>query len=174
MILSFGVIDVPYADSSYRPVTRKQSATQRVGAARRGNAAAPATSSQHMTTGDVAEILEAKYHIMETFYELHEDEIDDLLANSIGDAIETLWTTNGESQGNDPTLQGTGDIESKFKDFLSMRGMDATATPGVPTMAAMKGVNHRMLHPYAKRGSRPSFIDTGLYQSSIKVQVLDQ
>jgi hypothetical protein len=35
----------------------------------------------------------------------------------------------------------------------------------------MRGVNHRFMHPYARRPSRPSFIDTGLYVANFTAWV---
>jgi len=47
--------------------------------------------------------------------------------------------------------------------------MDQLGYPGIPTGAAEAGVNHRLLHPYAKDNpERPSFIDTGQYQADFK------
>jgi hypothetical protein len=60
-------------------------------------------------------------------------------------------------------------IENMFRNFLDLREMDGM--PGVPTAAAEHGVSHRFKHPYAKRASRPSFIDTGLYQASFVAEV---
>jgi hypothetical protein len=40
---------------------------------------------------------------------------------------------------------------------------------GVPTKAALKGINHRLRHPYRKSNPRrPSFVDTGLYVASFR------
>lgn len=121
------------------------------------------------TTGDVAEILEDRYHIMETFFELHENAIASMLTKSVEEAIQSIHA--GAPGYIDPHLEGLSELEHEFKDFLSMRGMDATATPGVPTRAATRGVSHRFLHPYAKHPSRPSFIDTGLYQANFHAWV---
>ena len=70
------------------------------------------------------------------------------------------------------TAEAESEIETAFKLFLGQQEMNGVV-PGVPTKAALKGVNHRMLHPYAKRGPRSSFIDTGLYQANFKVWMTD-
>lgn len=159
--LHLGIIDIPYAGPSYFKAPKGKA----LGRAKRGKAAAIAAAATVITTAQVATILEAKYHIMETFFELNEDHIADQCASSVKDAIDALL------MGAPPALDIFGDataaITADFKMFLSNKGMDATSTPGVPTAAALAGVSHRFLHPYAKRGSRPSFIDTGLYQANM-------
>ncbi len=64
LTLHLGVIDIPYSDASYTAAPKGR----KIGRARRGKITAPPPQSNHKTTGDVAEILEAKYHIMETFF----------------------------------------------------------------------------------------------------------
>jgi hypothetical protein len=61
--------------------------------------------------------------------------------------------------------QAMSSIARRFKDMLSQRAYDGKIM-GVPTKAAQAGVSHRFKKPYAKRASRPSFIDTGQYQAS--------
>lgn len=118
------------------------------------------------TTGEVAEILEGKYHIMETFSEMHEEGIADALADSMAGALENIMA--GAPADVNPFGEGESKIEATFKTFLDMRELDG-AIDGVPTRAAMRGVNHRLK---IKKGEpRPSFIDTGLYQSSFKAWV---
>lgn len=150
MILHLGVADVPY---SYP------------GRTKRSRKVTPGT-----TTGDVAEILEAKYHVMENFFQVHSGRIARDLENSLKGALENLLL--GSPAPTSPFNEGTAKIEDSFKKFLSMRGMEKLGYPGVPTQAALDGVNHRLSHPNAKANKRrPSFIDTGLYQSSFKAWV---
>lgn len=152
MILNLGVNDIPY---SFAP-SRGKSKTGR---------------SQASTTGDVAEILEAKYHIMETFVALYQDDIVAALKDSLAGALETILMgrfPRGRSSIN-PHIAGTSEIEDMFHRFLDRKEMDGKVA-GVPTEASLAGVNHRLKHPYAKKNApRPSFIDTGLLQSSVKV-----
>ena len=142
MRLHLGVIDVPYKNGS---------------------------NSDPKTTGDVATILEAKYHVMEHFWEAKKPEIAASLEQSMGDAIEALMM--GATAAADPFTAAASDIEAKFKHFLSQRELDSLGYPGIPTKAAQNGVSHRFKHPYAKRAPRPSFIDTGTYEASFKVWV---
>lgn len=122
------------------------------------------------TTGDVAEILERRYGIMATFYEVNQDQIVQLLEEAMGSKLETLLLggPTGERLFSDADFDGINEL---FRAFLDQRGMDGRA-PGVPTAAALAGVDHRLLHPYARSNpARPSFIDTGQYQASFRAWV---
>jgi hypothetical protein len=160
--LHLGVIEVPYSDASYAAAPKGK----RLGRAKRGNPAAPRGSNQQ-TTGDVAQLLEDKYHIMETFFELHENDIAGMFERSAEGALQNLMA--GAPGTISITAEAESEIEARFRQFLSNREMDATGTAGVPTRAARLGVSHRFLHPYARRSSRPSFIDTSLYVSNFHV-----
>lgn len=149
MILHLGVIDLPYA--------RAPSARQR----RRG-------SGGTQTTGDVAGWLEDRYHVMEVFFETHRDEIGGYLAEAYAGALETALMGGAAPGRMDPSSAAMTRIEDRFREFLSLREIEKMGIPGVPTGAALRGVNHRMKHPYARRAARPSFVDTGLYQSSFR------
>lgn len=160
-VLHLGVIEQSYSDQSF---TAPRSPKHRIGAAKRGKVSAPGPRPNTMTTGDVAELLERQYHIIETFFELHEDAITDALVQSATGALQNLIA--GAPGTISLTAEGASEVETMFRDWLSQRGMDQTSTPGVPTKAALDGVSHRFAHPYAKRPSRPSFVDTGLYEAN--------
>lgn len=118
-----------------------------------------------LTVGDVAGFLETKYHVMEIFYEIHQDEIAKALENSYRGALDNLLM--GGPRDADPSLGASAKIETRFRQFLFMREMDSLGYPGVPTQASLDGVSHRFK---SKRGPvRPSFIDTGLYEQSFIV-----
>ena len=155
--LVLGVVDIPYS-GAFRPKAKKIKAGQRKF---NKNYAA------NMTTGDVAEILEDKYAVMECFFTLHEADIARDLEEGIGYALEAVLS--GAPTNLDAFGAATQQIDARFKDFLTNREMDGLGRSDVPTGAAKRGVNHRMMHPYAKANSeRPSFIDTGLYETSMK------
>lgn len=163
--LHFGVIDVPYADPKEAPAKRK---------ARLGKALVrpkrPKKGDEGKTTGDVAEILEAKYGVLEAFFDNNEVAIVDHLEDGITGALESMLM--GAPPSLDAFGEGTAKIEEMFKAALSNREIESYGLEGVPTAAARKGVSHRFKHPYAKKNPRrPSFIDTGLYQASAKVWV---
>jgi hypothetical protein len=118
------------------------------------------------TTHEVAEILEAKYAIIENFT------IDN------DSAIRALFRDQAERharaaiKGRQPTLQPTLDkLKQMFKTYIMTKQLDGRVR-GVPTLASLRGVNHRLKHPYAKGNRpRPSFFDTGLYVSSFKAWI---
>ncbi len=147
VFLHLGVVDVPYADVGPGGKKAKKKDTG-------------------VTTGDVADILEAKYHIMETFFELHKEEIIDDYTESFEGAIESLLM--GAPVEFDPAGEGSSRVEQRFKDFISNREMESLGIPGVPTQAALDGVDHRKKQPFAKRPPRPSFRDTGQYSAAMK------
>jgi hypothetical protein len=133
-----------------------------------------------MTTGRLANILERRYHIMETFWDRNSPEIVKTMEQSYLGAVNAISAGADPSRLN-PAAAGASKIERMFKESLAMRMYDGL--PGVPTQASLQGVSHRMAKPYAKfkwrggkrtkqrRPSRPSFIDTGLFQNSFTVWV---
>ena len=151
MILHFGVIDLPYANAP-KEFRRHKSA--------------PAAGTE--TTGDVATWIENKYHVMEVYYNERGDYVADQMAESIKGAIENLMM--GAPPVADPFLAGANSIEQDFKSMLSQRKFDGLI-PGVPTKRAQEGRSLRFKSGYNPKGERPSFIDTGLYQASMKVWI---
>lgn len=126
---------------------------------------------QGKTTLEVANELESRYHIVETFWEMVEDEFVDQLEESFADDIEEVIAMGGTSRTG-ISDRDTDRLEAKFRQYLQSRKFDGVI-PGVPTTAALRGVSHLRQHPYAKRPPRPSFIDTGMYQRSFRVWVED-
>lgn len=149
--LHLGVIDVPYA------------------------------AADGQSTGDVAEILESKYAVMENFDALHHDEFEELVAISISEAIENLVA--GAPAGSvKPFAQACSDIELMFKQYLNDEEIAETGQEGVPTQAALDGVrtslkkkkeikNAKKYRSRVRGTRRPSFIDTGMYRDSFKAWV---
>lgn len=126
--------------------------------------------STGQTTGDVAEILEHKYDVMGNFVGLHEPQIAADLENSLEAEMENLLL--GAPRSSDPFAGAASKIEHRFRQFLSLKEMDALGVPGVPTAASLAGYSKRFKQKQKKsRGPRPSFIDTGLYQRSFKAWV---
>jgi hypothetical protein len=160
MKIHLGVADVPYVDVSEAP--------KKVAQAKRGKSnkpVAPPAAAGTQSTGDVAEILEGKYGIMGAFAEKHEDDIAKALENSLAGTLENLMM--GAPPANNPFGTAEMAIEDSFKAALDSREFDGIT--GVPTQAALKGINHRLKS--GKGSPRPSFIDTGLYQASFKAWV---
>jgi len=121
-----------------------------------------------VTTGDVAHILEEKYGLFSAFYRTHQKSIADGAASSMQSALEALML----GQAIDPWGPWAQQIQREFRDFISSREAERVGMAGVPTKAALRGVNHRLAHPY-RRGNarRPSFRDTGLLMNSARAWV---
>lgn len=144
MRLNLGVLDIPYNDE-------------------------PGRNAPSITTGDVAEILEHKYHLIDTFVAVHEDDIRQAIEDGITDFFDLVARGNFAP---DPLAPSTSTIEAKFREFLSSGEAERVGIPGTPTKAALAGVNHRLKHPYAKDNPRrPSFIDTGLFETSFRAWI---
>ena len=119
-----------------------------------------------LTTADVAGFLEQKYKLMETFYRVHERDIAIALERSLDGSLQSLLI--GKIRV-DPWGAATQKIETMFRDFIATKEAERVWIVGTPTKAALRGVNHRLKHPYASRNPRrPSFRDTGLYMASFK------
>jgi len=122
----------------------------------------------NLTTGDLAEILEAKYHIYQTFYERHQSEIIGALERSLQDFLEDRLS--GSPANAVSFAGGEAAIKALFSRFIDSEEMNGL--PGVPTAAARAGVSHRRKHPYAKRNPpRPSFRDTGEFEDAFRAWV---
>lgn len=159
MKLLLGVTDVPYNERKLEPA-RVPSRSGRRRRPRRG------LSTGTQTTGDIAEILERRYHIVETFVGRHDSEIIGAVENSLLGNIENQLM--GGPALADPLAAATSEIEHMFRGFLDREEM--AGMPGIPTAAALRGVNHRLARPNARGNPRrPSFIDSGLYQASFRV-----
>jgi len=121
-----------------------------------------------LTTGDIAEFLEHRYGIMNAFLRVHGDDVMDAVEESLLGALEAL----AMKQVVDPWGRGMQAIEREFRDFISSREAERVGIPGTPTKAALRGVSHRLLHPYARSNARrPSFRDTGPYMNSFRAWV---
>lgn len=117
-----------------------------------------------VTTGDVANWLEKEYGIMQVFARVHWPTIETALTNSVAGAMESLFM----GRRVDPFGRGMQAIQSRFRQFISSREAERVGIPGTPTGAALRGVNHRKKHPYARGVRRPSFDDTGMYMGSFR------
>jgi len=113
------------------------------------------------TSGQVAEDLEKRYSIVETFYTLEEDFIVDKFETAYQSALDLGMTGTSWDVVWDPAPT----LVPRFRRSLSGRRFDGIIR-GVPTQAAQKGVSHLRADPYKLSPPRPSFIDTSLYQRS--------
>lgn len=158
LVLHLGVLDVPYSSSEQ---------AEKIPQAKKGKAnkpIKPKSSAATKTTGDVAEILEEEYGIMQSFADHHLPQIAKQLEDSISGALENLMM--GAPASGNPFKKAESGITSMMKNFISSGEVERVGIEGTPTQAALNGVNHRLKHPYAKSNPRrPSFIDTTLYMT---------
>lgn len=163
--LHLGVLDIPHmAENKPRKIGKPKKGVRK---GNRSRKTGPAGTQN--TTGDVAERLEDKYHVMQVFFNQREADVAKTLETSIGGALENLM--GGAPVSTEPFAEGMGEIETIFKNMLDIKAFDGLI-PGAPTAASLKGINHRLKHPYSKSNPvRPSFIDTGEYQATFKAWV---
>lgn len=159
MILHLGVIDIPYAHDP--GATKKRGRKARKGAAA-GKPQRVAGGTQ--TTGDVAGWLETRYHIVEIFWHLHGAEIAVDLEDGLAGALETMLMG-----GPLPTsLFNTAfdKIAERFKTMIDSKELHGIGYPGVPTRASIVGIRSRFKNRLDP--GRPSFQDSGLYETSFR------
>jgi hypothetical protein len=165
MRLVLGFQDVAYKDirtnKSPLPKTTKHRLSQ-------NPSKAQLSYGEGKTTLGVALSLEERYKIVETFYDMEEDFIINLIEEQMEEELNevlTMETTATQIKG--LSTEETDKIETRFKQNLRRRRYDGVI-PGVPTQTSLKGVSHLFMKPYARHGFRPSFIDTGLYMNSFR------
>jgi hypothetical protein len=118
------------------------------------------------TTGDVADILEAKYGLMDGFMWLHGDDVAAIMADSMAGSIESIMA--GTPPSDDP--YGMSKVEDLFRKFLDDEEAQYIGSElPIPTQAALDGKSARFKR---RRGpSRPSFIDSGEFQAAFKAWI---
>lgn len=126
------------------------------------------------TTLMVAKELEARYKIVETFMEIEGHRITELLEDAFHEDLDNIMTMKRVTvRSKGLSTEETDKIEKMFRDNILRRRYDGII-PGVPTTASLRGVSHRLPHPYSRKNStRPSFMDTGLYMRSFKAWVTE-
>lgn len=164
LTLNLGVVDIAYQASE---------PSQKVGQAKKGKSNKPKSPKREaslMTTGEVAEILEKKYGILDTFAFARLPDIAKALEESLSNELENMIL--GGKPPDNPFQGAESKITQMMKDFLSSQDVEKMGIEGTPTAAALKGVNHRLKRPNAKGNPRrPSFIDTDTMRKSYKAWV---
>lgn len=159
--LNLGVLDVQYSD---------------------------ATGNGTTSTGKVAAILEARYGVMQSFFDSRKDQIAGWLADSMAESIEMLvkggtaiagsgksstrFSLRGQqrtltSEHGSLTYGADQKIENAFREFLDADELSKLSA-GL-SAAATAGQSKRFKSGHTpKRRPRPAFIDTGLYRTSFR------
>ena len=113
------------------------------------------------TTGEVAKILEANYGVIQTFVDLHEDEIGDELI----DRLVGIFESSAMGAKLDYRVVDFPKVEKMFRDYLDA-GEWENQIGNSATAAAAAGRSKRKKN--AGQTPRVSFVDTGLYRKSFR------
>lgn len=120
------------------------------------------------TTVEVMEILEAKYGVIDAFYTSKKPQIDRICLRYLKADLDHQM--RGGDPSKNPLVGAMAEIEELFVKFLDKRQVEKLGISGVPTQAALEGVQHkRGRKTFGNR--RPSFVDTGLYKDSFRAWV---
>jgi hypothetical protein len=164
LTLHMGFVNTPYtSETIMRPATSAKAEAKRK--RKRG-------FSKTMTAQKVANILEGKYNIVETFSEIHEEEIHNIMHDGFKEIAKNMIEKRGGSSNaslKNLMKPSTDHIQSMFRQFLDSEEMNGMV-PGVPTGAALLGIRHGR-GSKTKKGQRPSFVDTGIYKASFRAWV---
>jgi hypothetical protein len=142
-VLNLGVLDVSYSDPDNKNLS---------------------------TTGEVAEFLEETFEVIGTFYELYGQRIADEITSVMANEISAM--AKGEPLGGQPIQSAMEKIRTWFMNYLDQGEYEATT--GIKIGTAQQGVSHRfkdVQNLEGKRGSRPAFVDTGLYQAAFRAWI---
>ncbi len=121
------------------------------------------------TTGDVAEFLEDKFHVMEKFYNMNEEFIAKSIENSLVGELKSLMM--GKPEGGDPFASAMNETENRFREYITAE------EHGILTKARQQGTEvtgSRFKRQYRKaKGRKTTFVDTGNYRKSFKSWITD-
>lgn len=178
--LVLGVLDVAYSDPDTKLSKDTEQALKKLGI--------HAPEATLTTTGEVATKLEKRYGVMEVFLELYKDKIENLLAEAYAKRLDDIF--NGRRVSKEIFHDAMRQIEDLFRGYLDKDewqhhtgGIIRAARAGVSfrhgrmklTKAEIaKGISlleadlAAIFNLSGKRGPRPAFISTGLYQESMK------
>lgn len=166
--LALGVIDVAYEpEGSVAPVKMTKSGRVHRGTAKRlarqyqtGQVGAEGPN----TTVTVAQAIEEKYHLFQVFYDTNEDDIAAAIVHSMEGALEDLYAGG---PAHDPFGGAGAEIEQGFRQWLLQGEIETLGIEGVPTRAALERKSSRFKSGKGP-AERPSFVDTGLLELSMR------
>lgn len=102
---------------------------------------------------------------MQTFFDRYGNDIADLMSKDIALSLENMFA--GVPPAKDPLAESMSKVHDLFVGFLD--NCEMNGLPGVPTRRALEGISKRFKN---KKGPpRPSFIDTGKYQATMRAWV---
>jgi hypothetical protein len=157
-----GFVNTPYTkETMARPAASAKSEEQRN---------RKRSFSRTMTAQKVAEILENKYDIVETFSAIYDEEISNIMKDGVSQVANNLLSGGkGTTTASMKNLMKpyTNEVQNLFRQFLDHEEMNGLIE-GVPTAAAMGG-KLRGRGKVSRGGKqRPSFVNTGIYRASFR------
>ena len=120
-----------------------------------------------ITTGEVGAILEDKYHVMRVFYETYQRKIVEAVAQEMQARLNAMLEGNPNAVVGEIMIDA---IHAMFSNYLDLDEWQQIT--GQVIMAAQGGMNYRKKSK--KSNARPAFIDTGLYQRSMRAWLDDE
>ena len=114
------------------------------------------------TTGEVAQYLEDKFGVMQTFFDMNSGYIADRIENSLAGSIETLVMKGSPQE--DIFASGMSDVEHRFREYITMQ------EHGIQLKSEAQGSRFKMQYKKVK-AKKIAFVDTGLYRRSFKAWV---
>jgi len=142
------------------------------------------------STYDVGVDLEKRYGIFSMFYNVHEQEITDLIAKDAEIGLEMML--KGQSLDIPKVFAvSTEEITDKMHKFITSQEVERVASiygeKGIPTQAALDGTSFRFNKGFTakrqvkgllgkgkaikKRNPRPSFMYSGVFEASLKAEI---
>lgn len=119
------------------------------------------------STGDVAQILEDRYHIMRVFYEANEEFISEAIANDMSGSIESMLQGAPASSFNLATAMSK--IEARFREWLDSGELQRMLPQHLAVSSDTLSRSSRRKSGQMPEGQqRQAFIDTGLFQASFR------
>lgn len=123
----------------------------------------PEIGHDFLTNGALAEDLEARYRVVEIFFETQAEQISDTVLDVYADDINSGGEKAARLKGSfSPAL---AKIQTDFVAFIKAQRLDYLVR-GVPTLSSVLGISH------VRQGNvgppRPSFIDTGQYIAAFR------
>jgi hypothetical protein len=126
-------------------------------------------------TFDVATILEDRYGIMQKFYELNSQQINDDMAEALSKSLEDFANGFPVIPLDRVMAQTLGEKSEKFRDFLDTGEVERVGIPGTPTKRSLQRISLRFKNKKTKKGKRSvprsSFLDTLLYRNSFRMWI---
>jgi hypothetical protein len=116
------------------------------------------------STGDVAEILEKKYGILQGFADRNIEQIADFLADGVIGAIESRFA--GAPESFDVFAGAMANIEDRFHEYIDREEHGIhTKSKDQPLSGARKKRQYRRV------SAKTTFVDSGLYRNNFKAWV---